>query len=59
VGVVCRVWRVGVRGTLEFVLILFASLEIKLEQLFDFIGTFGFEKYEFSLLLAFLVVADT
>ncbi len=32
------------------VLTLLAMREIKLEQLLDLMGTFGFEKYEFSLL---------
>ena len=57
VGVVWRVDRVGVCGTFVFVLTLLAIREIKLEQLLDLMGTFGFEKYEFSL-LALRVVAD-
>jgi hypothetical protein len=56
VGVVCRAERVGVCGTLVLVLTLLVSREIKLEQLLDLMGTFGFEKYEFSL-LALRVVA--
>jgi hypothetical protein len=55
--VVCRAERVGVCGTLVLVLTLLVSREIKLEQLLDLMGTFGFEKYEFSL-LALRVVAD-